>query len=278
MQNSKLNYLIATFGEKLSVALKNDNFVGESSFKQCVDDKNQYLKDGINKLLQADPKNGKFIQSIIRWYIGGEFKLEDVYRVKDDLTFFNKIKSKLPNKDLLIFDTLKEVYDLIRPFQDNDSNTKSNKELMREAKSGAKKLFQEKGIIILEIETEEAAKLYGKGTRWCTAGDNNNMFEHYHKQGALYIIIADSPQGNTRKFQIHYESEQMMDEDDSSVSVDNQSEIILWLEKYDSYVKFCEMLLYKHNKELVDKYYELLHAGKINPDGTVREPTESVNA
>jgi hypothetical protein len=171
---------------------------------------------------------------------------------------------------------LLSVYDAIRPFQENENDSKSNKELMREAKAGAKKLYQEPGMIILELETEEAAKLYGKGTRWCTAADNNNMFKHYHDQGVLYVIIANDPNGVMRKFQCHYETEQMMDEDDSSVNLENTPEIIQWLEKYKSYEEFCQMLFYKHNKALADKYYELLNAGKINPDGTIREP-EKVN-
>ena len=275
MQSSKYQYLITHFGDKLSVALKNDNFVGDS-FKHCLNDKNSYLKSGIDELLKADPKKGKFIQAIIRWYVSNEFKLEDVHRLNEDLTFFNRVKSKIENKDLLTYDTLKSVYDAIRPFQENENDSKSNKELMREAKAGAKKLYQEPGMIILELETEEAAKLYGKGTRWCTAADNNNMFKHYHDQGALYVIIANDPNGVMRKFQCHYETEQMMDEDDSSVNLENTPEIIQWLEKYKSYEEFCQMLFYKHNKALADKYYELLNAGKINPDGTIREP-EKVN-
>ena len=271
MQSSKYQYLVTHFGDKLSVALKKDNFVGDS-FKQCLNDKNSYLKSGIDELLKADPKKGKFIQAIIRWYVNQEFKLEDVHRLNEDLTFFNRVKNKIENKDLLTYDTLKSVYDAIRPFQENENNSKSNKELMREAKAGAKKLYQEPGMIILELETEEAAKLYGKGTRWCTAADNNNMFKHYHDQGVLYVIIANDPNGAMRKFQCHYESEQMMDEDDSSVNLENTPEIIQWLEKYKSYEEFCQMLFYKHNKALADKYYELLNAGKINPDGTIREP------
>ena len=275
MQSSKYQYLITHFGDKLSVALKNDNFVGDS-FKHCLNDKNSYLKSGIDELLKADPKKGKFIQAIIRWYVSHEFKLEDVHRLNEDLTFFNRVKNKIENKDLLTYDTLKSVYDAIRPFQENENDSKSNKELMREAKAGAKKLYQEPGMIILELETEEAAKLYGKGTRWCTAADNNNMFKHYHDQGALYVIIANDSNGVMRKFQCHYETEQMMDEDDSSVNLENTPEIIQWLEKYKSYEEFCQMLFYKHNKALADKYYELLNAGKINPDGTIREP-EKVN-
>lgn len=275
MQSSKYQYLITHFGDKLKDALIKDHHKINLGTND-ISNQNEYLKSGIDELLKADPKKGKFIQAIIRWYVSNEFKLEDVHRLNEDLTFFNRVKNKIENKDLLTYDTLKSVYDAIRPFQENENDSKSNKELMREAKAGAKKLYQEPGMIILELETEEAAKLYGKGTRWCTAADNNNMFKHYHDQGALYVIIANDPNGVMRKFQCHYESEQMMDEDDSSVNLENTPEIIQWLEKYKSYEEFCQMLFYKHNKALADKYYELLNAGKINPDGTIREP-EKVN-
>ena len=275
MQSSKYQYLFTHFGDKLKDALIKDHYKIKFD-TNAISNQNEYLKSGIDELLKADPKKGKFIQAIIRWYVNNEFKLEDVYRLNEDLTFFNRVKSKIENKDLLTYDTLKSVYDAIRPFQENENDSKSNKELMREAKAGAKKLYQEPGMIILELETEEAAKLYGKGTRWCTAADNNNMFKHYHDQGALYVIIANDPNGVMRKFQCHYETEQMMDEDDSSVNLENTPEIIQWLEKYKSYEEFCQMLFYKHNKALADKYYELLNAGKINPDGTIREP-EKVN-
>jgi hypothetical protein len=275
MQSSKYQYLFTHFGDKLKDALIKDHYKINFDTNN-ISNQNEYLKSGIDELLKADPKKGKFIQAIIRWYVNHEFKLEDVHRLNEDLTFFNRVKSKIENKDLLTYDTLKSVYDAIRPFQENENDSKSNKELMREAKAGAKKLYQEPGMIILELETEEAAKLYGKGTRWCTAADNNNMFKHYHDQGALYVIIANDPNGVMRKFQCHYETEQMMDEDDSSVNLENTPEIIQWLEKYKSYEEFCQMLFYKHNKALADKYYELLNAGKINPDGTIREP-EKVN-
>ena len=120
------------------------------------------MKSGIDELLKADPKKGKFIQAIIRWYVSNEFKLEDVHRLNEDLTFFNRVKNKIENKDLLTYDTLKSVYDAIRPFQENENDSKSNKELMREAKAGAKKLYQEPGMIILELKLKKLQNYMAK--------------------------------------------------------------------------------------------------------------------
>jgi hypothetical protein len=57
---------------------------------------------------------------------------------------------------------------------------------------------------VYNILTEAAAKLYGKNTKWCTAAEKNNMFEHYKGQGNLYIIITQ----DGRKFQLHMEQPQ----------------------------------------------------------------------
>ena len=45
-----------------------------------------------------------------------------MHRLNEDLTFFNRVKSKIENKDLLTYDTLKSVYDAIRPFQENENS------------------------------------------------------------------------------------------------------------------------------------------------------------
>ena len=276
MKSTKFQYLVDTYGEKLIKA-----FIADGGnlmpAKDVENAENTALlcRQVLNKLKLADPTKGKYLQAIVRWYVAGAFRCEDVQRLNDDLTFFNKIKFKVEQADLLKYDTLKSVYDAMRPFQENESDSKSGKELMREAKAGAKKLYQDKGIIILELQTEEAAKLYGKGTRWCTAGDNNNMFKHYHDQGPLYIIIADDPEGKTRKFQMHYQSSQFMDEDDTTINSSDDSEELKWLCEYEVYRKFADDVYYLNHKEILDVYRDLLARDEIWPDGTVKHKNEA---
>jgi hypothetical protein len=157
MQSSKYQYLITHFGDKLKDALIKDHHKIKLDTND-ISNQNEYLKSGIDELLKVDPKKGKFIQAIIRWYVNHEFKLEDVQRLNEDLTFFNRVKNKIENKDLLTYDTLKSVYDAIRPFQENENDSKSNKELMREAKAGAKKLYQEPESRLLFHKAEILAK------------------------------------------------------------------------------------------------------------------------
>jgi hypothetical protein len=82
-------------------------------------------------------------------------------------------------------------------------------------KSGQAVIYKDTGAVKIVIpKTEEAAKFYGRGTRWCTAGDNDNRFNYYNKQGPLYVIIF---RGSGVKWQFHFESGQFMDEQDSSL-------------------------------------------------------------
>jgi hypothetical protein len=75
---------------------------------------------------------------------------------------------------------------------------------------GAEYVINDPDFKILRLKTHEAACHYGSGTKWCTAGrDSKGTFDHYAQQGDLYVIIAKN-----RKFQMHYESGQLMDEKD----------------------------------------------------------------
>jgi hypothetical protein len=68
--------------------------------------------------------------------------------------------------------------------------------------------------------TEAGAKYYGKHTRWCTASQNNNMFSYYNKQGPIYIIIINPNSQNEVKFQIHLRTYQIMNSEDSPVTLE----------------------------------------------------------
>ena len=70
--------------------------------------------------------------------------------------------------------------------------------------------------MLLTPKTEEAAKYYGKNTRWCTAAENNNYFDQYNKDGPLYILI--NKKVPDEKYQFHFQTEQYMDSRDSAIN------------------------------------------------------------
>jgi len=64
-------------------------------------------------------------------------------------------------------------------------------------------------------KTAHAACQLGHGTKWCTT---SGAFEHYSEQGPLYIMIPKNPRYHGEKYQLHLESKQLMDKDDSPAS------------------------------------------------------------
>ncbi len=69
--------------------------------------------------------------------------------------------------------------------------------------------------------TEEAAKKYGAGTRWCTAARGHNMFDNYNSRGPLHIYVPKNPKYTGEKYQGHRETFSFMDEKDRSANSDN---------------------------------------------------------
>jgi len=76
--------------------------------------------------------------------------------------------------------------------------------------------------IVIKPSSVESAQHWGKGTRWCTAAENenNNMFEHYYNRGRDPLFIIINPRNPREKYQVHAATEQMMDPQDSPVSIE----------------------------------------------------------
>jgi hypothetical protein len=68
---------------------------------------------------------------------------------------------------------------------------------------------------LLSPLTKEASCKYGKGTKWCTSGKNENMFFHYKRLGNLYIWIEG---GTGNKYQFQFKDASFMDEKDEQIS------------------------------------------------------------
>lgn len=66
--------------------------------------------------------------------------------------------------------------------------------------------------------TSEAACSLGHGTKWCTT---SGAFEDYSKDGPLYIMVPKKPKHRNEKYQLHIETKQFMDKDDSPAGLEN---------------------------------------------------------
>jgi hypothetical protein len=72
-------------------------------------------------------------------------------------------------------------------------------------------------------QTEAQSCRLGRGTRWCTAARDQNMFEEYDKAGNIYIIVPKIRNYPKEKYQIHHATGSFMDDKDEEV----QFEVLL---------------------------------------------------
>ena len=233
---NKEEFIANQFKDKLTKAANEDSsYKGENTPLGVV-----------RELSKIDPTRGKHLQFIVKMYLAKQFKLEDTDKIKSELEKFEKFKPRIANKDLNSYKNLDALYDVTEQFTDADAPV-SGKAQAKEQKSGAKKLIDTPNFKVIIPTTEEAAKFYGANTKWCTAADTNCQFENYAKDGEIYIIIAKMG-GKDRKFQLHYESDQFMNERDTEVDKKD----IAALSEFPEYTKFLNLLIKKHYGKYLD--------------------------
>lgn len=229
LENKKIELIAAKQGNKILKAFRRDR----THDRDIINGIKHYVDGDITKIEEITPEHiieflqkvihKKYVQWIVNRYINREFQLEDWRTIRDDLKDFDKVKNKLELRDINRYKTLMSLVTALHEYKNVD--TRSNKQKEKEYKealfrSGDAKLVYKGSQFKVEVpKTEEAACFLGRGTRWCTAAKNYNMFDHYARQGDLYIITTKSGE----KFQFHMESKQFMDESDSQI---NMSEFI----------------------------------------------------
>lgn len=159
-----------------------------------------------------------------------EVFMEDLYKVTEDLTKFDRFKARLPKEirdiNKLTPDTL---YDAVKDFDLTLATTTKAERKSAPVHPGAKLVYDGANWRVVEIEDKgpvgkEAACFYGgnnQETRWCTSAPGANWFDRYIKDGPLYVVFDPndtdvSPMTGLPKvrYQFHFPSNQFMDKDD----------------------------------------------------------------
>jgi hypothetical protein len=141
--------------------------------------------------------------------------MEDLYKTTEDLQKFHRFKQQIPQekRDINRIESFDELYELTKDFSIEQATTTKAERVLQDAEL----VYDGPNWEILIPKSEEASCHYGANTRWCTAGSSNNYYNHYSKQGPLYIIM--NKKDPTDKYQFHFESNQFMDKEDRSVSL-----------------------------------------------------------
>ena len=175
----------------------------------------------------ADPSpRAVHLQWLMRQAIQGALPAEDLTKARETLVAFMAYKPRLTaeQRDLGRHNSLGDVWAAVEPFVRENAPTSGKDEDRREreaARAESTIVLDEGGWTIAIPKTERAACWWGRGTRWCTAADDDNMFDHYANDGAMVVFVR--PDG--AKFQFHAASRQFMDAADRSVELDVLSEI-----------------------------------------------------
>ncbi len=184
------------------------------------------------------------IDAVCAIYLNGNFgnpnSLENIGRYKDANEILVKLRKS--RSDIQAnFNSLEELENYVNSEQiqniiieidkkNKKDLEKKNEELeiKRLGVHDVEIILSNADVTVYHPTTEAGARYYGRGTRWCTAAKNNNMFNHYNQKGPMYIIQnnKENQQEDNKKFQIHLESDQLMNPKDESVKVDYVKEVI----------------------------------------------------
>ena len=179
------------------------------------------------KIESVDPtENKEYLNWLINIYLSGNLKDEDIYKANGYITLFNRNKERLPieQRNINSYIDLSSLYNVVSIFEKGEEISTSEKQKIIKLE-GAKQVYDSENWKVIIPKTEEAACLYGKNTKWCTASkDDNNQFKRHNEQGPLYILInkkISNDRDVMKKLQFHFESNQFMDTTDKSVNVTN---------------------------------------------------------
>jgi len=141
--------------------------------------------------------------------------MEDLYKTTEDLQKFHRFKQQIAQekRDINRVESFDELYELTKEFSLEQATTTKAERVLQDAEL----VYDGPNWEILVPKSREASCHYGANTRWCTAGSSNNYYDHYSKQGPLYIIT--NKKDPTDKYQFHFESNQFMDKEDRNVSL-----------------------------------------------------------
>ena len=173
-----------------------------------------------DKLLQTAKKDPSPEIAAVYEYLNANKEIRSDIKANALISVMQAIEACDPtkNKEYMVFlakmyaqDDLADFVGVVEEYPDPEEKQQADK-------GTAKTVFENDQVRIVVPEDQNAACYYGQGTRWCTAAKtSSNYFNHYNSQGPLYILLPKNPKHDGEKYQLHFESEQFMDENDYGI-------------------------------------------------------------
>lgn len=195
------------------------------------------------EMKSMDPQSKEFKEAIKRYR---ELFLEDLFKMKEQLEFYEKVKQYLPQEqrdiNKLTPDQLKYIFANFKlPEKKQKELEKKQAKKTREGfkHAGGQILFEGDNWVLIKIEgndatSKDAAIYYGgyKDYRegesdWCTSAPGLTWFERYIKDGPLYVVFPQNDGGKVgrrtglpeERYQFHFPSGQFMNRDDKQINL-----------------------------------------------------------
>ena len=112
-----------------------------------------------------------------------EVSLEQNFlKVTEALKTFEKISSNLPKTDINQYNSLDELLKEI-----NDYKNKNRRDYRKV--EGGNVVYEDDRFFIVNPQDHQASCYYGKGTKWCTATENDSNFTKYNQDGKLFYFL-----------------------------------------------------------------------------------------
>jgi len=184
----------------------------------------KFMMKQFAKLENTDPtENKEYLNWIMNIYLAGNLLDEDIYKINEYVTLFIKNKDKLPieQRNINSYTDLSSLYDAISKFEKGEEMSASEKQKLVKLE-GAEQIYDSENWKVIIPKTKDAACLYGKSTKWCTASSDYNRFDYYSKQGPLFIILNKKIANDRdvmKKLQFHFETNQFMDTSDRQIDI-----------------------------------------------------------
>jgi hypothetical protein len=176
--------------------------------------------DEIREIINKYSVNPKYSQFVIRQWAKNNIRLpEDGPRIKETLTNFHNVKSRLPNKDLLSYKTLNDLENAIEPLIGSTSKRKGGSDILDPTKLPGVELYKQRGNYrSFKIDNVDSLKQLGEGTKWCTRGSYGDdcMADEYIND---YGWIGQIWDGNKPIIQYTPDYEQVMNVNDDMITV-----------------------------------------------------------
>lgn len=213
---TRSSFLTDVYGEKLAVLFS----------RQIPGNNVRCGQTAVDHVMKFDPSRGeKYSTWLVQSLLSDGMLADDLPKAKETLELFHANKHRLQkqHRDIGSHQSLAELWKVVKPFANPKvpDQSATGKERRRRKKDAAHKesviLLDEDDWTVAVPMTEDAAKWWGRGTRWCTSSDNDNVFDEYHQKAPL-IVVDLKKHGKLQLWVPDSENPQFTDADDAKVS------------------------------------------------------------